>query len=146
MARRDVDRKQRRRRARPERQSQEHPRQRQRQPGRRMRFARVEVAAPCRDLRGETQPRPFALAGIGLEGDEVEIVLRRDLLEPRVEHRLEPIARQRESVDRGAERERDRASRRLRVALAARTTSRHQASRIAARLGSRARSGAWRIS
>ena len=87
---------------------------------RRMRASVVEVVSAGRNLRGQAQPLSFSLRGIGLEGDEVEIVLRRHLLQPRVDHRLEPLARQGEGVDGRAKRERDRIAGGFVVALAAR--------------------------
>ena len=54
------------------------------------------------------QARPLALVGEGAKSREVEIVLRRDLLQARVQHRLEPCSGQGIGVDRRAKRERDR--------------------------------------
>ena len=82
--------------------------QRQRHAGGRMRVRRIEILSAGRDSRREPQPRALALVGEGAKSDEVEIVLRRDLLQARVQHRLEPGARQRVGVDRRAKRERDR--------------------------------------
>ena len=85
-----------------------------------MRVRRVEVAPSGGDAATASRSRaPFALAGEGLEGGESEVVLRRHLLQPRVEHRLEPVARQREGVDGGAKRERDRIACGFLVPLAA---------------------------
>ena len=117
MTRRDVGREQSRRRAGPKRQRREHAGQRESEPGRRMHARRIEDGASRRDLRRQPQPRAFALLGISLEGDQVEILLRRDLLQPRVEHRLRPCAGQRERLEGCAERERDRAAGRFPVAL-----------------------------
>ena len=52
--------------------------------------------------------RALALVGEGAKSGEVEIVLRRDFLQARVQHRLEPRLGQRVGVDRRAKRERDR--------------------------------------
>ena len=54
------------------------------------------------------QPRALALVGESAKRGKVEIVLRRDLLKPRVQHRLEPGAGQGVCVDRRAKRKRDR--------------------------------------
>ena len=73
-----------------------------------MRVGRIEILSPCRDARREPQPRAFALVGEGAKSHVVEIVLRRDLLQARVQHRLEPGLGQGIGVDRRAKRERDR--------------------------------------
>ena len=69
--------------------------------------------APAAIRAGEPEPRALALVGEGAERSEVEIVLRRNLLQARIQHRLEPGARQRMSLDRRAKRERDRIAGRL---------------------------------
>ena len=87
--------------------------ERERHAGRRMRVRRIEILPAGRDPRREPEPRALALIGEGAKGDEIEIVLRRDRLQARVQHRLEPGFWQRVGVDRRAERQRDRAARRL---------------------------------
>ena len=87
--------------------------QRERHAGGRVRVRRIEILPAGRDPRREPEPRALALIGEGAKGDEVEIVLRRDRLQARVQHRLEPGFWQRIGVDRRAERQRDRAARRL---------------------------------
>ncbi len=94
-----------------ERQRVDDARQRQRHPGRRMRVHLIQFDAPGRDQRSQPEPRALALAGEGAKRGEVEIVLRRDLLQARIQHRLEPGGGQRIDVDRSGERERDRIAR-----------------------------------
>ena len=53
------------------------------------------------------QARALALIGEGAKSHEVEIILRRDLLQARVEHRLEPGSGQGIGVDRRAKGKRD---------------------------------------
>ena len=124
--------------------AEQHARQREREPRRRMRAVCRRGRGPPAAIRdGETQPRAFALVGVVLEGVQGEIVLRRDLLQaarrssPRVGR---AAGRRRRSPQRSASvTGSPAASSRARRAA----TSRHQASRIAARLGSRARKRAW---
>ena len=104
----DVGGNERRRRSGLERQLLEHARERQRHAGWRMRVGLVEIRCAGRDSRREPEPRALALVGEGAERSEVEIVLRRNLLQARIQHRLEPGARQRVGLDRRAKRERDR--------------------------------------
>ena len=93
--------------------------QRQRHPGRRVRVRLIQFDAAGRDQRREPQPRALAFIGESPKCREVEIVLRRDLLEAGVQHRLEPDAGKRIGVDRGGKRERDRAAGRLVLPFAA---------------------------
>ena len=74
-----------------------------------MRVRLVQLDAAGRDQRRERQPRALALVSESAERGEVEIVLRRDLLQARVQHRREPGAGKRVSLDRGGKSERDRA-------------------------------------
>ena len=101
-----------------ERQLADEARQRQRHPGRRMRVRLIQFDAAGRDQRSQPEPRALALAGEGAEGGEVEIVLRRDLLQARIQHRLEPGAGQRIELDGGGKRERNRIAGRFVRALA----------------------------
>ena len=98
----DVDGDQRRRRAGPEWQLLQEADERERHAGRRMRVRRIEIPPAGRDPRRELEPRALALIGEGAKGDEIEIVLRRDRLQARVHHRLEPGFWQRVGVDRRA--------------------------------------------
>ena len=98
----DIGGDQRRRRAGPERQLLKQADKRERHAGRRMRVRRIEILPAGRDPRREPEPRALALIGESAKGDEIEIVLRRDRLQARVEHRLEPRFWQRVGVDRRA--------------------------------------------
>ena len=113
----DVGGDERRRRSGLERQFLEQARQRQRHAGRRMRVRRIEILSPGGDARRKPQPRALALVGEGAKSCEVEIVLRRDLLQARVQHRLEPCLGQGIGVDRRAKRERDRVAGRFGLAV-----------------------------
>ena len=73
-----------------------------------MRFRRIEILSAGRDARRQAQARALALVGEGAKSRKVEILLRRDLLQTGVQHRLEPCQWQRIVVDRRAKRERDR--------------------------------------
>ena len=79
---------------------------------------RVDFPAFAADPRGEPEPGALAPAGIALEGCEIEALRRIEFIEPRVEHRLELGAGQREGVDRGQERQRGRVARGFRLPLA----------------------------
>ena len=84
-----------------------------------MRVCRIEILPPGGDARREPQPRALALVGESAKSHVVEIVLRRDLLQARAQHRLEPWLRQGIGVDRCAKRERDRIAGRFGMAFAA---------------------------
>ncbi len=115
----DIDGKQRRRRSRPCGEIEQHARQRERHPGRDMRGGGVGLAAARGDPRRQTQARALAFVRVGGEGVEREILLRRKLLKPRVDHRLDVGEGQREGFDGCAERQSDGIARRLFGALAA---------------------------
>ena len=114
----EVGGKQGRRRARLRGQRFEHPPKREGKSRRRVGRKRVDFPAFAADPRGESEPGALAPAGIALEGCEIEVLRRIEFIEPRVEHRLELGARQREGVDRGQERQRGRVARGFRLPFA----------------------------
>src|ERR1700722_8872280 len=72
-----------------------------------MRARGIEILAPGCGARSQPYSPALALVCEGAKSHEVEIVLRRDFLQARVQHRLEPCQWQRIVVDRRAKRERD---------------------------------------
>ena len=85
-----------------------------------MRVRRVKIPSLRGDARRQAQARALALIGEGAKSREVEIILRRDLLQARVQHRLEPGSGQRIGVDRRAKRKRDRVAGRFGLPFAGR--------------------------
>ena len=109
---RDIGRKELRRRALSRGKIGEEARKRDRRAGRAARLGRVEIGAADRDARRKLQPCALAAGGVAvLELGEGQAPFGRDLLEARVEHRLDRAGGQRKRRDRAPHRERRRAPR-----------------------------------